>query len=464
MKLLNGSELISCSNAQIISMKKSIWVACAVVATAGGLAFAVPSVRNWIDQTVPSLGINGYRTGATSGHESELSKSGSETLTSTESAAGRNDREMPQLVNIDPTDSLPAGVSPSAAGLSAPVPSDAPATNEAPIVLAQALQSGEALLPGAVDLGSLPAAPSGLPQGAAPSPAGGSYPISSVPSGGIGVPPAAPSGILLVPIASLTFVRDIDVAAQADGIITQLHVDEGKTVKQGDPMIELDARIALAEITVQTKELEQAKLKAGDQSQILYSEAAFEVAKNEVEISDKLYKDRAEDLSTNQKKKLELKKAELQIKVSNIEHAKDKAAVGVSEAKLEAASVQTALRKINAHWDGLVSDVKKEQFDYVRAGEVILRLTDMSKIRVNGQVRVNIPPHLLLNSKARVSVQIAPGVKHEVDGIVGFVAPRASEPDTYRMWVEIDNVRLQDGQFLMREGMKATIEIVSPNR
>lgn len=464
MKLLNGSELISCSNAQIISMKKSIWVVCAAVATAGGLAFAVPSVRNWIDQTVPSLGINGYRSDSASSTERGSGNVAAETSPATESAALRDDRDLPQLVNIDSTDSLPTGTSPSADGLSLPVPAELPATNEAPIVLAQALQSGETPLPGAVDLGSLPAAPSGLPQAATPPAAGGSYPISSVPSGGIGVPPAAPSGILLVPIASLTFVRDIDVAAQADGIITQLHVDEGKTVRQGDPMIELDARIALAEITVQTKELEQARLKAGDQSQILYSEAAYEVAKNEVDISDKLYKDRAEDLSTNQKKKLELKKAELQIKVSNIEHAKDKAAVGVSEAKLEAASVQTALRKINAHWDGFVSDVKKEQFDYVRAGEVILRLTDMSKIRVNGQVRVNIPPHLLLNTKARVAVQIAPGVKHEVDGIVGFVAPRASEPDTYRMWVEIDNVRLPDGQFLMREGMKATIEIVSPTR
>jgi hypothetical protein len=419
-------------------MKKSIWVACATVATVVGLAVAVPSVRNWIDQTVPSLGINGYRT--TSEPTAPMLPSESQSAT-----------EAPLLVNIDPSNPTPLRGS----NLTA---------TEPPIVLAQALQSTDSLLPGAVDLGSLPNAPGGLPNVPGGLPQGSVLPSNAVPSNGIGVPPAVPSGILLVPIASLTFVRDIDVAAQADGIITQMHVDEGKAVKQGDPMIELDTRIALAEIIVQTKELEQAKLKAGDQSQILYSEAAFDVAKNEVEISDKLYRDRAEDLSTNQKKKLELKKAELQINVSKIEHAKDKAAVGVSEAKLEAANVQTALRNINAHWDGLVSDVKKEQFDYVRAGEVILRLTDMSKIRVNGQVRVNIPPHLLLNSKARVSVQIAPGVKHDVDGIVGFVAPRASEPDTYRMWVEIDNVRLPDGQFLMREGMKATIEIASPTR
>lgn len=464
MKLLNGSELTSCSNAQIISMRKSIWVACAAVATVGGLAFAVPSVRNWIDRTVPSLGINGYRSESAPSQENGLSEVTTETELASQSSEFRADPEMPLLVNIDPTDSIPIGTSPLADGSGSTVPNATSVANEAPIVLAQSLQSGDAQQPGALNVDSLPAVPSGLPQGATSPATTAGYPISSVPSTGIGVPPAAPSGILLVPIASLTFVRDIDVAAQADGIITQLHVDEGKPVKQGDPMIELDARIALAEITVQTKELEQARLKAGDRSQILYSEAAYEVAKNEVEISDKLYKDRAEDLSTNQKKKLELKKAELQIKVSNIEHAKDEAAVGVSEAKLEAANVQTALRKINAHWDGLVSDVKKEQFDYVRAGEVILRLTDMSRIRVNGQVRVNIPPHLLLNAKARVSVQIAPGVKHEVDGIVGFVAPRASEPDTYRMWVEIENVREPNGQFLMREGMKATIEIVSPTR
>ncbi len=161
MKLLNGSELISCSNAQIISMKKSIWVACAAVATAGGLAFAVPSVRNWIDQTVPSLGINGYRSDSASSSERGSGNVAAETSPATESAALRDDRDLPQLVNIDSTDSLPTGTSPSADGLSLPVPAELPATNEAPIVLAQALQSGETPLPGAVDLGSLPAAPSG---------------------------------------------------------------------------------------------------------------------------------------------------------------------------------------------------------------------------------------------------------------------------------------------------------------
>jgi multidrug efflux pump subunit AcrA (membrane-fusion protein) len=269
------------------------------------------------------------------------------------------------------------------------------------------------------------------------------------------------SGVLIDAGATLVFVNDITVPAQADGIITNLQVDEGKLVRKGDPIYQLDPRLANAEISVQSKELDQAKLKYEDTSNLEFSRLAHKVAITEYQISNNLVTKQAEDEMTNKKKELEAEKARLQVVVSEMEKRKDLTLVGVSEAKLDAAKVQLDLRSFVAPWDGIVSEIKNRQSAYVRAGEPILQLTDMRKIRVKGQVDVSsgVAPHLVLNSPARVVIEVAPGVEETVEGVVGYVAPSAKIANRYPYWIEIDNRLLPDGQYLFRGVMKARVEI-----
>jgi hypothetical protein len=78
--------------------------------------------------------------------------------------------------------------------------------------------------------------------------------------------------------AILSFVNDIKVVAQTDGIILDILVDEGTAVSKDTIMIQIDNRLAVAEREVASKELESAKLKAEDDSQIKFSVASYEVA------------------------------------------------------------------------------------------------------------------------------------------------------------------------------------------
>jgi multidrug resistance efflux pump len=174
---------------------------------------------------------------------------------------------------------------------------------------------------------------------------------------------------------------------------------------------ELDSRLAKAEIEIQTKEVEQAKLKAKDDSNVRYAKAAEKLAKKEYEISNTLVVQGAEDAMTNEKKGLEVQKANLQIVVSENEKDRDAIAVGVAEGKLSAAKVQLDLRTFVAPWDGFVSEVEKHRYEYARAGEKICKLTDMRKLRVSGTINVTTPtpPHKLLNSPATISIEVAPG-------------------------------------------------------
>ena len=418
-------------------MKRSLWISCFILLIVGGVLSATPNVRSWFHERLPFLGINGPQI-------------------------------QEQNPVVDAKDSIPL------------VNIDMPRSDESPVIQYQnsaigsynEVQLAQALLPapqsGTGTKGSLPTtrSPEGsqLPNFAPQIPNGPTTRVSQsggigvVPKEGVEVPPAS-SDRILIPQASLVFKRDIPLAAPVDGIIMQLNADDGVNVKAGEPLVVIDSRIAEAEVKVQTQELEQAKLEANDNSSELFAEAAYEVAKVDFARSNELTAKGSESPSDNEKKGLELKKAGLQIKVAKRDSAKNKAVVGVAEAKLDAAIVQVGLRTMNAPFDGLVYEVNKRQFEFVRTGEPIFSLVDMTRLRVQGVAKTNVPPHQLKNAKARISIEISPGVSKAVEGIVGFASPKSNTPNDYTVWVEIANEQLPDGQFLLRGGMNASMEI-----
>lgn len=269
--------------------------------------------------------------------------------------------------------------------------------------------------------------------------------------------------------AILSFVNDIKVVAQADGIVLDILVDEGTMVSKDTVMIQIDNRLANAEKDIATRELESARLKAEDDSQIKFSEASFDVSSSVFNRSQELYAKVAESLDDLEKKRLEKIKAGFQIDVSKREQKINEAAVGVNEAKLNASLVQLELRTIKAPFSGVVASVQKERFDWVKAGEEILRLVSLEKFRVKGTVRLTESPNALEGARAKVIVPIGAGKVEEIQGVVGYVSPesqgtgaRNDGTHEYAVWVEIPNKQV-GGKYLFRGAMDAVVEIY-PNR
>ncbi|MFZ4082499.1 MAG: HlyD family secretion protein [Pirellula sp.] len=269
--------------------------------------------------------------------------------------------------------------------------------------------------------------------------------------------------------AILSFVNDIKVVAQTDGIILDILVDEGSLVAKDTTLIQIDNRLANAEKEVAVKELESAKLKAEDDSQIRFSAASYEVASSVFNRSQELYVKGVEPRDDWEKKQLEKIKAGFQIDVSKREQMINQAAVGVSTAKLNASLVQLELRTIKAPFSGVVASMQKERYDWVKAGEEVLRLVSLEKFRVKGTVRITDSPNALEGAKARVLIPVGAGKVEQIDGIVGFVSPesqgtgaRNDGTQDYTVWVEIPN-RQVDGKYLFRGTMDAVVEI-TPNR
>jgi multidrug resistance efflux pump len=182
--------------------------------------------------------------------------------------------------------------------------------------------------------------------------------------------------------------------------------------------------------------------------------------------SQELYAEGVENRDEWEKKRLEKIKALFQINVSEREQNINKAAVGVNKAKLGASRVQIELRTIRAPFAGVVAEVKKERFEWVKAGEEIMRLVSLEKFRVKGSLRVADSPNLLVGAPAKVFIPIGSGKVEVVEGVVGFVKPESEGSrdgiNEYRVWVEIPN-RIVDGRYLFRGSMDARVEIY-PNR
>lgn len=407
---------------------RKIWIGLPFVLL-GGLALAigfVPGVRNWFDATFPQFGINGPAVTVQTDKTQDVNPK-SETSTTSPTVPGGSEQVLAKL----PLEESPPAL---------PFPTE-------PVQYAQAT----------VPVQQQPSFPR---TAQAPTRV-----LEAVPNGGIGVQGSASTGSIICRQAQIRFPLDVMVVAQADGLITQLLVDDGSFVKKDELMVELDSRLADSEQEIANQELRAAKLKAEDDSNVKYAQAAVKVAKAEKEISDDLALRGSESEMENRKKRLELIKAELQVTVSQSEKAQQAAQVAVNEAKLAASGVHIALRKIPAHFDGVISETAKRQFSFVRAGDLIFRLTSMEDVRVVGSAEPNIAPHLLLNAPARVTI-VVPGVPDSprVDGVVSYVSPRTQSRNVYQVYVNIKNQKLPDGQYLFREGMEATIEIMHGSR
>lgn len=273
--------------------------------------------------------------------------------------------------------------------------------------------------------------------------------------------PRRTDGIIVVEYAQLKFLNDIEVAAPADGFITKLDLQEGDSVAKGDILVELDKRLVEAELEVARNEAIAAIKKSEDKSEIEYAKSAEEVAKQDLDNSTELMSRRVESQGDHRKKWLEHRRSELAITVADLKRSQDIAAADVTRAKERKAETQIDLLTVKANFPGMIATKNKDVYEWVRAGEILMRLVSLEKLRVLGRVRVDsldAAPHLLVGAPAKITIQLYPGAREVVSGKVGFVSPVMDSAGNYVVWVEIPNQLVKD-QWLFREGMIATIEI-----
>ena len=173
--------------------------------------------------------------------------------------------------------------------------------------------------------------------------------------------------------------------------------------------------------------------------------------------SKELYERNSASLSETRRKLLEAQKAGYGIKVAEVDHQKDILASRIAEEKVAAAKVQVELRKVFSPYDGVIVERMRDQGEWVKAGEPILRLVHLKEMRVeaNVPVRGGSVAHLQ-NAQIRIHVTIN-GKDITRDSHVEFVSP-VVEMNTCRIWARVPNEMIAGG-WMLRDGIEATVDL-----
>ncbi len=260
----------------------------------------------------------------------------------------------------------------------------------------------------------------------------------------------------------LECLRKIEVAAQADGLIQEMLVEEGKTVPKDGVLFRIDNRVAQAQLDVATKKLESAQKKASQDAEVRFAQATFDVAQAEYEKEVELLTKKASTEATARRKGLEAKKAMLQIEVATVTHETDILAAGVAMAEQNAARVQLGLYDIVAPWDAYVNERMKDQGAWIKAGEPVLKIHHMSEMKVVGLIKASqifdrgLSISSLEGCRVQISVEITPTQSHTVDSKISFVSAELDATDRIKVSAQLKNETIGNS-WLLRDNMPTRV-------
>lgn len=252
----------------------------------------------------------------------------------------------------------------------------------------------------------------------------------------------------------VTPIHEVKVPAREAGVLTSVAVHEGSEVERGGVMAQIDDELAAIELQVVTLQAAKAREEAA-------YDAASELARLVAAVADEERRDaktinrnvpgamaesevRRRELS-HEKAIRDLEEAEMQQRVAKLERD-----AKASEQKL--AEARFRRRRLVAPVDGVVAGLFKQPGEWVNPGDAVVHVVGMSKLYVEGYVRIDeFAVDELRGRPVRIVVELERGHTEQFKGTITFCSP-VVDVRQYRVRAEVTN-RRNEGQWLLRPGM-----------
>ncbi|HQR05498.1 MAG TPA: biotin/lipoyl-binding protein [Gemmatales bacterium] len=224
----------------------------------------------------------------------------------------------------------------------------------------------------------------------------------------------------------------INVGSQIAGVVSKINVSIGQEVKKGDLLIELDSRVADAELAVRKTALTAAESQLRKLNlqprpeEVPVSQAQVDAAETNVrQTQDQMERDRTlagtgalseqdrvahEQANINAKSLLQFAKANLAlIKAGAWEADKLIASAAVEQAKAQVAQAETMLRilQIQAPVSGTILQINVRQGEYISTigGQSLIQMGNLNPLHVRVNIDEEDLPRLLFNGPARAKIR-----------------------------------------------------------
>lgn len=263
----------------------------------------------------------------------------------------------------------------------------------------------------------------------------------------------------VIELATVTVIEAADVPAMEAGQLTQMDAREQLEVTKGQHLASLDKAEAEANVAVAKARLDIANAEAENVADLEVAVLAEEVTQEEWQRAVDANHSHAGTVTaadeTNKRFEYERSKRA----VMNARLQKRLAELTAHARKVELAAAETALarRQIEAPFDGLITDVHKRFGEWVEAGEQVVTLMRVDRLRVEGHLDLEkAHPSQIDGQPAVIVVTVGPN-EVTLDGhVAGFRSVVVGK--RYRVWAEVSNRKIGN-QWLLLPGMKARVKI-----
>lgn len=286
-------------------------------------------------------------------------------------------------------------------------------------------------------------------------------PLAATPSVREPTPTPAAARQAVVPHCLVSLIEDVQVPAREAGALTNVSVVEGQYVTQGQLLAQIDDQQPKLDKMAAELERDAALAKAQDDIEVRYAQAALDVAAAELERALAIDRKSPGGVTQQEIQKLKLARHrdELQIERSKLEMRVAKMNADVHQAAVRSAENAVGRRQIVAPLPGVVVTLFHEKGEWVAAGESVLQVIRIDKLRVEGFLNASeIGPDEVIGRPATVEVQLAGGRAAQFAGKIVFISPLVQAGDKYRVRAEVEN-RTENGSPVLRPGMTATMAI-----
>lgn len=279
----------------------------------------------------------------------------------------------------------------------------------------------------------------------------------------VGNPQLATLGQLQVTHCLVSLIEDIQVPAKEAGALTQVTANEGDYVRAGQLLATIDDRQAQLQKHAAMQERDAALAKANDDIEVRYASAAYEVAAADLERALAIQAKNSGAMSVQEIQKLRLAKQrdELAIDRSKLEMKVARMGADVKQAAVALGEEALARRQIVSPIDGLVIGLLHERGEWVNAGEPVMQIVRIDRLRVEGFVSAaEVGPETIAGKPVVVDVTLAQGRTAQLPGQITFISPLVQAGNKYRVRAEVTN-RTEQGTPVLRPGMTATMTIAT---
>jgi len=260
----------------------------------------------------------------------------------------------------------------------------------------------------------------------------------------------------------LRLIEQVDVPARESGVLASIGVVEGQMVQEGAVLAQIDdseARIAEDRARIES---EMARVAASNTVHIRFARKSAEVAQAELRRSAESNEKYPKSISESEMDRLRLVVEKSRLEIEQAEYDSRVAAFNqqIKESDFRAGQQKVKQHKITAPLSGVVVQVYRHRGEWVKPGEVVVRIVRLDRLRAEGFLKIEHWSDELQGKPVRLLVNLPKSPRAEFSAKIVFLDPEIDPVNAQvRIWAEVENAGLR-----LRPGMRATMILQPPGQ